>query len=362
MYGNRGTYRHIMLGLKQLYPKQLKGRQMQHLATLAAMVCGIVLSQQSQLEKIARKVPQKNQVESRIKRFTRFNQNATVTAETYYIPFIELLVSALASSGVVTVVMDGSQTGRGCMTLMVSVLYRKRAIPLVWQTVQGNKGHLPEATHIALLRRVQVLFPPNCRVVFLGDGEFDGIGLLAAIEANGWEYVCRTACNRILVDDGDQFAVKEVGLTRGDCIDITNIGFTRANFQGTTVVAWWHEEYDAPLYLVTNMECVGEACHWYRRRFRIETFFSDQKSRGFNLQKSHLADPERIARFLIPSCLAYVWMIYLGVQAKRDKNVMRMIHRTDRCDLSLFQIGLRFLEYLLTQEEPPPFRFVLPPA
>ena len=362
MSGNRGTYRRIINGLKQLYPKQMTGRQVRHLTTLAAMLCGIVLSQQSHLEKIARKVPEQNQVESRIKRFTRFNQNESVTIETFYLPFIELLVASLASAGVVTVVMDASQTGRGCMTLMVSILYRKRAIPLVWQTVRGKRGHLPEATHIALLERVKGLFPPACTVVFLGDGEFDGIGLLAAIDDCGWEYVCRTACNRILVDGEDEFALNQLAVARGDCLDITDIGFTRANFQNTTVIAWWHKAYDAPLYLVTNMECVGEACDWYRRRFRIETFFSDQKSRGFNLQKSHLSDPERIARFLIASCLAYVWMLYLGVQLERDKHAFRIVHRTDRCDLSLFQLGLRFLEHLFTQGEPIPFGLVLPPA
>lgn len=31
----------------------------------------------------------------------------------------------------------------------------------------------------------------------------------------------------------------------------------------------------------------------YAKRFRIETFFSDQKSRGFHLHKSHLSDPVR---------------------------------------------------------------------
>ena len=360
MNGNRRTYRLIMSGLKQLYPKQLTGRQMRHLSTLTAMICGIVLSQQSQLEKMARKVPQKSQVESRIKRFTRFNQNECITIETFYMPFIKLLVAGLARTGTVTLVMDGSQTGRGCMTLMISILYQKRAIPLMWQTVRGSKGHLPEMTHVALLARVQDLFPPDCTVVFLGDGEFDGIKLLAAIDANGWEYVCRTARNRILVDDEDEFALNDLALARGDCIDVTDIGFTRANFQNTTVIAWWHKAYEEPLYLVTNMECVGEACHWYCRRFHIETFFSDQKSRGFNLQKSHLSDPERIARFLIASCLAYVWIIYLGVQAKQDKAVMCMIHRVDRCDLSLFQLGLRFLEHLFTQEEPIPFGLVLP--
>jgi hypothetical protein len=37
----------------------------------------------------------------------------------------------------------------------------------------------------------------------------------------------------------------------------------------------------------------------YRKRFNIETLFSDLKSRGFNAHKSGLRDPERVSRLLI---------------------------------------------------------------
>jgi hypothetical protein len=39
-----------------------------------------------------------------------------------------------------------------------------------------------------------------------------------------------------------------------------------------------------------------EAFNWYRKRFRIETLFSDLKGRGFNLQKSGLRAPERVSQ------------------------------------------------------------------
>jgi hypothetical protein len=45
----------------------------------------------------------------------------------------------------------------------------------------------------------------------------------------------------------------------------------------------------------------------------IETFFSDQKSRGFHLYQSHLADPQRLSRLLIAAYLAYIWIIYLVI-------------------------------------------------
>ena len=114
--------------------------------------------------------------------------------------------------------------------------------------------------------------------------------------------------------------------------------------------------YTTPLYLVTNMHAAEEACRLYSKRFRIETFFSDQKSRGFHLQKSHLSDPQRLSRLLIAACLAYIWIVYLGSVCRKEEWV-RIIHRRHRCDLSLFQLGMRLLEHFLNEDLPIPVAF-----
>lgn len=103
--------------------------------------------------------------------------------------------------GPLVLVMDGSVVGRGCMALMLSVLYEcptqqgklKRALPLCWRVTKAPKGHFTQQCHQALLAQVKSLIPANREVVFLGDGEFDGCDLLADIAAAGWHYVCRTA-------------------------------------------------------------------------------------------------------------------------------------------------------------------------
>ena len=124
-------------------------------------------------------------------------------------------------------------------------------------------------------------------------------------------------------------------------------------------VAYWGKEYDDPLYLVTNCSTGQEAVHWYKKRYRIETLFSDLKGRGFNLQKSGLRDPARIDRLLIAVALAYVWIIYLGEQVLAN-GMSKIIHRTDRCDCSLFTLGKRFLKYVLKNGMAiPPFTLAL---
>ena len=359
MGDNHRVYRRIIKSLRQIYPQKLSGRQARHMNTLAGMVSGIVRSGKSQLKAMAKKAPDNSKVESRIKRFSRYLQNETIDAQTYYMPFLEALLVGLAKSGPLVLAIDGSEVGRNCLALVVSVIYQKRALPLVWVVVQGSKGHFPEEMHCQLVETLKPLLPEESDVIFLGDGEFDGNQLQADIANNDWEYVCRTAKNRLIDDEGDQFTLGEILLRPGECLSLADVLVIQDEYGPVLVVAWWRRDAKEPIYLVSNMALAEEACYWYGKRFRIETFFSDQKSRGFHLQKSHLSDPERISRLLIAACLAYIWVIYLGVIAKRDQWVA-IIHRPDRCDLSLFQLGLDLLEHFLNESLPIPVAFHLP--
>jgi hypothetical protein len=120
----------------------------------------------------------------------------------------------------------------------------------------------------------------------------------------------------------------------------------------------WAKGSQDPLYLLTNMESADEACRVYAKRFCLETFCSDQKSRGFHLHQSPLADPTRLTRLLMATCLAYIWIIYLGALCEQDGWVS-IIHRGDRCDLSLFQLGLRLLDYVLSEDYTIPVAFYI---
>ena len=200
------------------------------------------------------------------------------------------------------------------------------------------------------------MIPPETDVIFLGDGEFDGLTLLTEIEAAGWHYVCRTAHNRWVCEQETWLQLNELGLQPGDYVCLPEVDFTQQAYGPVLVLVWWHPNYQDPLYLVSNFDLGQEAIYWYRQRFKIETFFSDQKSRGFHLHQSHLADPQRLARLMIAACLAYIWIIWLGVIAKRDQ-WRTLIHRVDRCDLSLFQLGLRLLDYFLNNDLPILFSF-----
>jgi len=322
------------------------------------LISGIVGSRRTNLPAIAGKVPDGTKKESRIKKFSRWIKNDRIEAEIYFLPYTDALLAGLAHRTLV-LIMDSSEVGRKCLALMVNVVYKKRALPLAWIVVKGSKGHFPEEAHVQLLEQVHQIMPEGADVIVLGDGEFDGTTLQDTIDDCGWEYVCRTAENIQLGAEGEKFSFQELGVQPGECIGLPDVTFTLQDYGPVLAIAWWKAGYKEPIYLVTNMELVEEACHWHAKRFRIETFFSDQKSRGFNLHKSHISDPARLARLMIAACLAYIWIIYLGVIAKRDDWV-KLIHRTDRCDLSLFRLGLNLLDHFLNEHLPIPVAFQMP--
>ena len=358
MSDNRRVYRTIRIAMRQLFPTEPQGNQARMLNTLAALVSGIVLGKSCQLPTIARKTPDHAKADSRIKRYSRWIQNERVDYEGYYLPFVSRLLFSLAQIRELVFIIDGSEVGHQCITLMISLIYGKRALPITWLVVKGCKGHLPERLHLDLLSQLQTILPENCQAVFLGDGEFDGIELQAALQSLDLRYVCRTAKNSQLYEDDLLFSFSDLCLRPGDQISIPNVWFTREGYGPVTVIAWWERGYLEPIFLVTNFELSGEACYCYQKRFQIETFFSDEKSRGFHLHKSHLSDPERLSTLMIAACLAYLWMVYLGLEALRHDWV-RLIHRTDRCDWSLFRLGLALLDHFLNESLPIPVSFNL---
>lgn len=359
MSDNLKRYLAIVAALKQLLPAEPQGNQRRHLCVLAAFISGVVGSRRCSLSAVASKMPSGKQRESRIKRLARWLSNDQVTTQKFFLPFAEHLLAALPAQPIV-LVMDGSNVGRGCLALVVSVLYQKRALPLCWLVVKGKKGHFGQEAHVELVRQVAALMPKQRPVLFLGDGEFDGCGLLKELSELGWGFVCRTARNVQMCDEQEWFSFADLSVQPGELLSIAHVGFTRENYQSVLAIACWQEGYDQPLFLVSNLELAAEAVDYYKQRFRIETFFSDQKCRGFHLAHSRISDPERMSRLLIASCLAYIWLVYLGALVASKPSWLRQIHRTDRCDLSLFQLGFAWLEQCLDQGREVAVAFTMP--
>jgi hypothetical protein len=330
------------------------------------MISGIVGSQSTNLPAIAGKTsaePYNNgkpaNRESRVKRFSRWIDNEKISQELYFMPFAKILLEALAHHPLV-LAMDGSIAGRNCAALLIGIVYKKRLLPLAWIVRKGKKGHFPEQIHLDLLDLVKPVIPSDARVILVADGEFDGVDYQKTANLWGWKYVSRTGKTIALSTEENEFCFDDMGrdIQSGEKLVAERAFFSKEEYGPVMAIAWWRIDCEEPIFLVTNMDSHEQACMYYQKRFKIETFFSDQKSRGFYLHKSHLSDPDRLARLMMAACLAYIWVIYLGQEAVR-RGWHQIFHRKSRCDLSLFQIGLNALDYLLSEGIPIPAAFRL---
>jgi hypothetical protein len=325
--------------------------------TLAMMISGIVMSRNAQLSVMSSEIPsdaKEKSIEMRMRRWVK----GEIKVEAVYMPFARQILAAMSHLPLM-LVMDGSQVGRGCMVLMVGVLYQKRALPIAWLVYKGKKGHASAERHIQALEKVLPMLPEGSTVVLLGDAEYDTTEMIAWVEKNtAWEYVLRTSPQIYIQTKEHNQPIRDYPLEKGQVLSLQGVGFTQTSTLTLNAIGWWASRYEDPIFLVTNIDNPYQACRYYRRRFRIETFFSDQKSRGFHIHKSHLSDPARLSRLLIAACLAYIWMIAQGLQVIAENNTS-LIDRTERIDKSLFRLGLDWLKYALKKniEFEPTFLF-----
>ena len=352
MSENIRRFKIVFNSLKKLSPNQPTGNHARRLTTLAYLITGTIGAKSCQLPSIATKVVDDRLADSNIKKFCRWMKNKNVTDECYFLPYAQALLSVLCSpQNTIAIAIDGSVVARNCITLMASIIYKNRALPICWLVLTGSKGHLKESVHIELVKKLKKIIPPKALVVFLGDGEFDGLNLIKTIKQHGWLFALRTSKSRLLIERDESFAFRSLcPLHNEEYFWIPDVRFDQADSPKFDAIVWHNKNYKDPIYLLTNIEPVRESLFWYRKRFKIETMFSDKKSRGFNIHKSHISDPQRVARLLIVTALAYIFIIYFGILATQNDYV-KNVHRRDRCDLSLFTLGMRTLEFLLNHHK-----------
>ncbi len=329
--------------LSPLFPK-MSGHQASHFGTLLHMVTGMVGSKHCHLPKISGKSASDIKQESQIKKLKRWLSNKSIHGDVFYLPFLERLLPILINERV-QIILDGSVMGRDSACLMASLVYKNRSIPLVWLMAEGRKGHFCEDYHIELLGMLKSILPDNIEITLIGDGEFNGIDFLETIEDYGWYFVVRTAKNSTFSQRGIPFQPPKQ-LSSGESRLSPNLQFTNELYGPVRLMTWKPDGNNEILYLISNCQtalCIKEC---YKKRQRIETFFSDLKTKGFHVHKSHISDLKRLGNLMIAGCLAYIWVVLLGEYALMT-GINKIFHRADRCDLSFLQLGFRYIEHLI---------------
>jgi hypothetical protein len=99
---------------------------------------------------------------------------------------------------------------------------------------------------------------------------------------------------------------------------------------------------------MTGQHASPKTLRQYARRMGIEQSFRDDKSGGFDLAHTRLHHPDRLERLLLAVAIATLWCHELGEHVlEQGEACRRQIDPGPRRELSLFQLGLRWLKRCL---------------
>lgn len=316
----------------------------------AALMAGIYESKSVHLSKVATKIVSSVTLLSVVRRLARFLDNPAVRVREWYEPIVrDLLASAAATVGEIRLIADASQVGFQHQLLVISLAYRRRALPLVWTWLPTPKGHSSARTQLALLGYLYRLLPTGIPVLLVGDSEFGAIPVLRQVEQWGWYYVLRQKTNN-QVQLSEQAPWRDFGSLvqrPGQSVWCAEVQLTLKYAHPTNLLAHWQVGEAEPWLLATNLPTARLTLQVYARRMWVEEMFGDLKGHGFNLAKTHLQHVARLSRLTLAVVLLYVWLVSIGTRV--IKNSQRdLVDRADRRDLSIFQIGWRWTERRLT--------------
>jgi hypothetical protein len=254
------------------------------------------------------------------------------------------MVLGLTGSMGLTLVMDRTDWKLGqkpLNILMLGFVWQGIVIPLVW-TVLGKSGSSSMEERISLMQRLLGVQPQLKVAAFLADREFIG---------------------------GDWLVyLREQGLPR--CIRIRNNFRTGLEVKGASAETFFrHLEVGQQQTLKRRKRVNGELMYLvglrlekdylivatdlrpqqglstYGLRWGIETLFGCLKSRGFNLEQTHVTQPDKLSRLLILLAIAVLWAFSTGLWLHQKQPIP--IKKHGRRAVSLFRLGLDYLERLI---------------
>ena len=89
------------------------------------MLYAIIRSGQSSLSRIGSEMPGGTDVESRVKQAQCWLDSKYSDYESFFLPHIVPLLQGLSCQGPLLIAIDGSEVGKNCMALIVSVVWGK---------------------------------------------------------------------------------------------------------------------------------------------------------------------------------------------------------------------------------------------
>lgn len=298
------------------------------------------------------------QYDSVIKRIKRFFNNKLFDPYSFYDSIIRHVISSYKKKhpdSRVHIAFDHMYSKDNYTVFMLSMRVGKQGIPLWFRCFEGkdNSDAYLEDVLKDGIKYVSSLFNQPLDLIFLADRWFNSISLLQFIEKLGHTYYIRLKKDiKVLIYDkkeghnvwkhvGDLFAYKYHSTF------IEGILLSSSEYKCNIAISKT-DGVSEPWYVVTNGD-PKRAIKDYGYRFGgIECLFKNQKSNGFNLERTVNASLKYFTTMYMCAALGVLFLVIIGADYTKNikcyKDVKIKTHSTykgiKRRSVSLFNIGL----------------------
>src|SRR5262245_51812166 len=290
-------------------------RDVRHLQTLAWMVVGLI---HAGCVKLTAWVPfvqgRARYAQSTQRRFRRWLGNCRIEVAPLYGPLIEQALREWGSH-TLYLALDTSMLWNQYCLIRLSVVYRGRAVPVVWEVIEHGSSSVTHAAYAALLDAVPPLLPAGVKVVFLADRGFADTELLAHLRRLGWHFRIRIKATFSVLRPGQPpCKVEDFTLAPGRARFLQNVAITAEAVGPVSLALARHTKNGVIWSIVCDESTSVFTFAEYGWRFDIEENFLDDKSNGFQLESSLVRDAAALTRLCFVLAVATLYLVAQGTQ------------------------------------------------
>jgi hypothetical protein len=255
------------------------------------------------------------QAQSKQRRVSRWLHNSRINVHRLYKPLIQ---AALATwdEDCLYLSLDTSMYWEEYCLVRLAVVYRGRALPVVWRVLKRHSASVAFSAYREMLYQAAQRLPNGIKVVLLADRGFVHIKAMAAMSTElGWHYRIRLKHDTWIWRAGKGWCqLKDFHLHRGEALCFHTVKLHKQQGYGPVHVAMGYNNVNGEFWAIVSDEPTSLQTFWeYGLRFDIEEAFLDDQSNGWNLQKSEIRSVCALSRLWFVLAVATLYVTAQGV-------------------------------------------------
>lgn len=285
-----------------------------HLHTLVWMMVGLIKSKTISLPEWAIFVDSRAKfAQSTVRRCSRWLHNERIQTYELYGPIIQETLRAW-DKHTLYLALDTTMLWDQFCHVRISVIYRGRAVPLVWKTLAHHSSTVSLAAYQELLDQAAKLLPTGTQVVFLADRGFADTKLMAYLSHTlHWHWRIRIKSNfSVYRRHQRRCKISSIKLRRGQARFWHNVYITDKKFGAVHLALAKPYGTKETWLIVSDQPTATATFDAYGLRFDIEENFLDDKSGGFQLEASLFRSAAAISRLCFVLAVTTLFLVSQG--------------------------------------------------